>query len=414
MIKHERLLERFQRYVRIDTTAREGAGRYPSCDGQLELGSLLVSELAALGVADARQDAYGLVWGTIPANTTADAPAVVLNAHLDTSPETSGANVRPQVIRDYAGGDISLPGDATKVLRVADNPELQQLLGCTLVTSDGTTLLGGDDKAGVAVIMEVATQLTVRPDILHGPVRILFTCDEEIGRGVEFVDLGQVGAAAAYTLDGPGSGKIDVETFSADLAAVTVRGVNIHPSIAKNRMINAVRVAADFLGRLPHTTLAPEATDGRDGFLHPYVVEGGVGEVRLRILLRDFESQRLTEQAELLRRIAGEIEERFPGASVLVETRVQYRNMRDGLAREPRAVSYAEQALRGLGRDPELTIVRGGTDGSRLTECGLPTPNLSTGQHNPHSPLEWVCLEEMVQAAEMVVELLKIWGQSAG
>jgi tripeptide aminopeptidase len=339
---------------------------------------------------------------------------VALNAHLDTSPETSGANVRPQVLRDYAGGDLALPGDPTKVLRVADNPELQQLLGCTLVTSDGTTLLGGDDKAGVAVIMEVAAQLAAHPEILHGPVRILFTCDEEIGRGVEFVDLGQVGAAAAYTLDGPGAGKIDVETFSADLATVSVRGVNIHPSIAKNRMINAVRVAADFLGRLPTTTLAPEATDGRDGFLHPYVVEGGVGEVRLKILLRDFESQRLHEQADFLRRIAGEVEERFPGASVLVETRVQYRNMREGLTREPRAVRYAEQAIRRLGRDPELAIIRGGTDGSRLTECGLPSPNLSTGQHNPHSPLEWVCLEEMVQAAETVVELLKIWGENAG
>ena len=263
------------------------------------------------------------------------------------------------------------------------------------------------------MIMAAAAYLAEHPELPHGPVRLLFTCDEEIGRGVEHVDVAALGAVAAYTLDGPGADKIDVETFSADLATVTIRGVNIHPSIAKGRMINAIRAAADFLGRMPCDTLSPERTDGRDGFLHPYTVEGGVGEVKIKILLRDFETSRLAEQAELLRRLRARQRTASGGASVQVETRAQYRNMREGLQREPRAVGHAERALRTLGREPQLAIIRGGTDGSQFTARGLPTPNLSTGQHNPHSPLEWVCLEEMVQAAEMLVELVKLWADPA-
>ena len=304
MLDAERLLQRFLRYVQINTTANDSAGRYPSCDGQFELGAVLADELREIGLTDVRQDEHGLVWATLAASPRVTAPTIALNAHLDTSPETTGANVRPQVIRDYAGGDISLPGDPAKAITVRDNPELEQLVGRTLVTSDGTTLLGGDDKAGIAVIMAAAAYLAEHPELPHGPVRLLFTCDEEIGRGVEHVDVATLGAVAAYTLDGPGADKIDVETFSADLATVTIRGINIHPSIAKGRMINAIRAAADFLGRMPIDTLSPERTDGRDGFLHPYTVEGGVGEVKIKILLRDFEASRLEEQAELLRRLA--------------------------------------------------------------------------------------------------------------
>lgn len=413
MVAAERLLQRFLRYVQIDTTACDSAGRYPSCDGQFVLGALLADELRAIGLTDVRQDEHGLVWATLAANGRHEAPVIALNAHLDTSPETTGANVCPQVIRNYGGGDIPLPGDAAKVITVRNNPELEQLRGRTLVTSDGTTLLGGDDKAGIAAIVEAAACLAEHPEWLHGPVRLLFTCDEEIGRGVEHVDIAALGAVAAYTLDGPGADKIDVETFSADLATMTFRGVNIHPSIAKDRMVNAVRAAADFVSRLPVDTLSPERTDGRDGFLHPYTVDGGVGEVHIKILLRDFEASRLEEQAALLRRLASETESRFPGAVVQVETRAQYRNMREGLESEPRAVRLAELALRKLGREPQRTIIRGGTDGSQLTARGLPTPNLSTGQHNPHSPLEWVCLEEMVQASQMLVELVKLWGDPA-
>jgi tripeptide aminopeptidase len=404
-----RLLQRFLRYVQIDTTAREEANDYPSSPGQLELGKILVDELHEMGIGDARQDAYGVVMATVPATVADEAPVVAFCAHLDTSPETSGTNVKPQVVRDYPGGDLALPGDPSRVIRVADNPELEQLRGQTLITSDGTTLLGADDKSGVAAIMEAAAWLQEHPELPHGPVRLCFTCDEEIGRGVDHLDLRQLGAAVCYTLDGQGANAIDVETFSADLAIVTIQGVNIHPSIAKGRMTNAVRVAADFLARLPRSQLSPETTDQRQGFLHPYEIEGGVAEARLRILLRDFETARLTEWANVLRQAATASRIEYPTAKIDVSIKRQYRNMAEGLAREPRAVAYAQEALQCLGHTAELTIVRGGTDGSRLTELGLPTPNLSTGEHSPHSPLEWACLEEMVQTAEWVGALTTRW-----
>jgi tripeptide aminopeptidase len=410
----ERLLQRFLRYVAIDTQARDGAACYPSSPGQGELGRLLLAELRALGLDDVQQDTHGLVWATVPPTVATVTPVIALNAHLDTSPESSGTNVRPQVIRDYRGGDISLPGDPHKVIRVAENPELQQLQGCTLITTDGTTLLGADDKAGVAVIVEAAAYLAEHPEIAHGPIRLLFTCDEEIGHGVDHVDLVRLGATAGYTLDGRCADEIDVETFSADLATVRVQGVNIHPSIAKGRMVNAVRAAAAFLAGMPRQTLAPETTDGRNGFLHPYQLEGGVAEVAFKVLLRDFDAAKLADQAELLRQLAAQVEADFPGCQVAVQVTPQYRNMGPGLAQEPRAVSYAQKAFQRLGRTAKLTIVRGGTDGSQLTAKGLPTPNLSTGEHNPHSPLEWACLEEMSLAVRVLVELVQVWAEDPG
>ena len=407
----ERLLERFLKYVAVDTTAVEGLEKYPSSEGQFELGALLVEELQAMGAEDVEQDAHGLIWATVPASEKCQsAPVIAFNSHLDTSPETTGANVQPQVIRDYPGGDIPLPGDPSKVIRVQDNPELENLHGATLITTNGKTLLGGDDKAGIAVMMEFAESLLEDSEIDHGPVRILFTCDEEIGRGVDFVDIEKLGAAACYTFDGGGADAIDIETFSADLALVSVRGVNIHPSIAKGRMINALRVAGELIQRLPMDQ-APETTDDRNGFLHPYVIEGGCAEVTLRVLFRDFDTDKLREQEALLRRIASEVEQVFPGSEIEIEVRKQYRNMAEGLDKEPRAVAYAKQAMEQLGRTPKLTIVRGGTDGSQLTEMGLPTPNLSTGQHNPHSPLEWACLDEMGKAVELGQELVKVWAR---
>jgi tripeptide aminopeptidase len=341
-------------------------------------------------------------------------PTIALCAHLDTSPETTGAGVRPQVLENYAGGDIVLPGDAGQVIRVADNPELPALRGRTLITTDGTTLLGADDKAGVAVVMETAAWLVAHSEIPHGPVRICFTCDEEVGRGVDKLDLDEIAATACYTLDGHGSGEIDVETFSADQAVVTIRGVNIHPSIAKGRMTNAVRAAAQFIAGLPHDCLSPETTEGREGFLHPYEISGGVAEVKLKILLRDFAAAELAGLADRLRQTAAAVRRDFPAAEITVHIDRQYRNMAEGLAREPRAVAYAEQALQTLGRTAKLTIVRGGTDGSRLTELGLPTPNLSCGAHNPHSPLEWACLEEMVESVEWLVALVEVWSEGQG
>jgi tripeptide aminopeptidase len=414
----EALLDRFCRYVRIDTTADESARTYPSSPGQLELGRLLVRELRDMGVTDAAADEHGIVLATLPATVSRpgpprQAPAIAFIAHLDTSPETSGKGVQPLVQRGYDGHDIVLPGDPTKVIRVADNPALENLKGKTLVTSDGTTLLGADDKAGIAAIMQAAATLMGDPHLPHGPVRICFTCDEEIGHGVDHLDLAKLGVVAAYTLDGGGQGEIDGETFSADLAVVSITGVNIHPAIAKGKMVNAVRIAGAFLARLPWETLSPETTEGRDGFLHPYRIEGGVASVVLRILLRDFVTSELKNKAQVLQDIASQLRTEHPGATIEIRVTPQYRNMAEGLAKEPRALRFAEEAMRRVGLEPKRTFVRGGTDGSRLTELGLPTPNLSTGEHNLHSPLEWTCLEEMTTAVKVVVELAKIWGEQA-
>jgi tripeptide aminopeptidase len=411
---NERLLERFCRYVRVDTQADESAKTYPSSPGQLELGRILVDELKQIGITDAAVDQHGIVLGTLPATDARTAPTIAWVAHVDTSPETSGHGVKPIVHRDYQGNDIVLPGDPSKVVRVADSPELAVLKGNTIITSDGTTLLGADDKAGVAVVMEAAAHLQAHPEIPHGRVRICFTCDEEIGHGVDHLDLQKLGARVAYTLDGGGQGEVDAETFSADLAVVTITGINIHPSIARGKMINAVRLAGALLDRLPVVGLSPETTSDRAGFLHPYRIEGGVPETTLRILLRDFDTPKLAEKAKLLRSIADLIVAEYPGARIEVNVTPQYRNMADGLAREPRAIAYAEKAMRRIGIEPKRTIIRGGTDGSRLTELGLPTPNLSTGEHNLHSPLEWTCLEEMNTAVRVLVELAQVWAEDPG
>lgn len=411
MINSDRLLTRFLKYVAVHTTAVENAGTYPSSEGQLVLGRILLEELKAMGLVDAEMSDKGIVMATVPATVTHSAPVIAFNSHVDTSPETSGENVKPQILRNYAGGDITLPGDRTKVITLAENPELNDLIGQTLITTDGTTLLGADDKSGLAVIMELAQHLLENPGIPHGPVRVLFTCDEEIGHGVDHVDVARVGAVAAYTLDGDGRGKVDVETFSADGAIVTVSGVNIHPSIGKGRMVNALRAAGEFLSRLPRTGLAPEVTDGREGFVHPYQIEGGVAQVKIRIILRDFDTPKLAEQKALLEQTAREAMAAVPGARIDVAVQPQYRNMADGLKREPRAVGLVLEAYRRLGRPVRQAIIRGGTDGSQFTARGLPTPNLASGQHNPHSPLEWACLEEMVEAVELCAELTRVWGE---
>jgi tripeptide aminopeptidase len=408
----KRLVERFLRYVTVDTTANADVEDYPSSKGQLVLGRMLVDELREAGLADARQDRFGIVWATVPATIGRDAPTIAWCAHLDTSPETTGAGVKPQIIENYAGGDIVLPGDSRQVIRTSQSPELNALIGRTLITTDGTTLLGADDKAGVAVIMESAVWLMEHPEIPHGPIRLCFTCDEEVGRGVDHIELAELGAVACYTLDGQGADTIDVETFSADMATATIHGINVHPGIAKGRMVNAVRVAADFLGRLPRDNAAPETTADRDGFLHPYQMRGGVAEVVVEILLRDFQTAGLERWAAQLREASQASMAAFPGSKIDLAIVRQYRNMADGLANDPRAVVHAEKSLQRLGRVPKQTIVRGGTDGSRLTEMGLPTPNLSAGQHSPHSPLEWACVEEMLGAVEWLIALAGSWANA--
>jgi len=408
----DRLLERFCRYVQVETTAVEDTADYPSSRGQIVLGGMLADELKDLGMRDVRQDEHGIVTATI-AGDRPGAPVMAWIAHLDTSPEASGAGVRPVVHREYDGGDIVLPGDPSRVIRVAETPELAELEGRTIITTDGTTLLGADDKAGVAVIMETAQRLAARRDIHHGDIRIVFTCDEEIGHGVDKVDVARLGAHVAYTLDGEGRAQIENETFSADLATVTIRGRNIHPGLACGKMINAIRLAAQFVERMPWHRLSPERTSGRDGFLHPYTIEGGVEQCRIRILLRSFQTVELAEQSELLRKIAALLEAEHPGAAVVVEVREQYRNMAEPLAREPRATVLAEEAISRAGLNPRYQMIRGGTDGARLSAMGLPTPNLSTGMHNFHSPLEYACLEEMESAVQVLLQLAELWGNEA-
>lgn len=408
-INRGRLLGRFLRYVSVCTAANPATDNYPSSEGQRELGRMLCDELAAMTIQDAHQDDHALVWGTIPATDGGSSPTVALVAHLDTSPEAPAERVRPQVVEEYAGGDISLPSGI--VLSVASSPVLESLVGKTLITTDGTTLLGGDDKAGVAIIMELAHTLIENPCLIHGPVRVLFTCDEEIGRGTDKIDLNKLDAMVAYTLDGGGAGVIDVETFSADAASVRFIGHNIHPAIAKGRMINALRAASDFVAALPRDEGTPETTQDREGFIHPHTIHGGVGQATVELILRSFESEDLNKYADQIQQLADSIAAQTPGLKVEVEIRRQYRNLREGLQDLPEASSLAKQAYEQLGRSYSEAIIRGGTDGSQLTEKGLPTPNLSSGQHNIHAVTEFACLDEMVEAVEHLIELLFLWSQ---
>ncbi len=404
------LLDRFLRYVKVETTAVEQTDKYPSSTGQLELGKTLAAELAALGIKDAGVDEHGIVMGTVPA-TVEGAPTIAWISHMDTSPEFTAKNVKPVVHRNWNGKDIVLSGDPSKVICVAETKGLAELSGKTLITTDGTTLLGADDKAGVAVIMTAAAHLLSHPEIRRGAIRIVFTCDEEVGRGVDKLDLKKIDAVCGYTLDGESIGELDNETFSADLAVVTITGRNIHPGLATGKMVNAIRLAGVFLSRMPWQRLAPETTANRDGFLHPYVIEGGVHEVKVRILLRSFVTAELADHAVVLRRVADSILVEHPQAKINIEVKKQYRNMREALENEPRAVHLAAEAIRRVGLEPKFQSIRGGTDGSRLSEIGLPTPNLAVGMHNFHSPIEFACLEEMETSVKILIELAQLWGR---
>jgi tripeptide aminopeptidase len=407
----ESVLDRFLRYVKVDTQSDENSDTYPSTAKQLNLSRMLADECRDIGLAEVSLTEFGIVTATVPATVEHDAPAIALIAHVDTSPEFSGADVKPVLHENYDGSDIVLPGDPSRVVRVEENVALKSLVGATIITTDGTTLLGADDKAGVAAIMAAADWLMNHPEIPHGPIRLCFTCDEEIGRGIDKLDIAGLNAVCGYTLDGEGRGMIDFETFSADGATITVEGINTHPSEGKGKMVNSLRILSHFLAKLPEDDLSPETTDERDGFIHPYVVEGGVAKATAKIILRDFDTAKLTEQAALLESIAEDLRAANPKATITVDVRQQYRNLADGLKSEPRAIPKAEQAMKAAGLEPKLTIIRGGTDGSILTERGLPTPNLSTGEHNPHSPLEWTSKEELETAVNVLVELAKAWSE---
>ncbi|PIE01833.1 MAG: peptidase T [Acidobacteria bacterium] len=406
----EKLKERFLRYVAVDTAADEGADCYPSSKGQLQLGNILAHELRELKTENVTISPYGIVSATLPANESG-IPAIAWLAHMDTSPESPGCGIKPQIIESYQGGDIPLTGNPDKVIKVEDTPQLQDMIGKTLITTDGTTLLGGDDKAGIAIIMTTVDYLIKHPEVKHGPIRIVFSCDEEIGKGVDHLSVEEIDAVAGYTLDGESELMIEAETFSADVATVTVRGKNIHPGLAKNRMVNAIRIASEFISRMPRQTMSPETTEGLEPFMHPYSLTGGVESSSFKIILRSFETADLEKQGQILHAIAESLLAEFPKCEIDIDIKKQYRNMREGMHKEPRAVEKAKQAIKNLGYEYKMTSIRGGTDGSQLTELGMPTPNLSAGMHNFHSPLEFACLDEMETAVQVLIELAKCWAE---
>ncbi len=407
------VLDRFLRNVTYDTQSSENSDTYPSTPGQLTLLRDLVQELRDMGVADAAIDEHGYVMATVPASTAKQhVPVIGFIAHVDTSPEMSGAGVKPIVHRDYDGRDITLPDDPAAVLRVADMPYLGECLGHDIVTASGTTLLGADNKAGVAAIM-AATERLLRTEAPHGPIRIAFTPDEEVGEGTKYFDVARFGAACAYTMDGGARGELEYESFSADAITFTFRGFNTHPGYAKGRMINAIKLAARFIDRLPADRLSPETTDGRDGFVHPYVVDAGVDQTRVKLLVRDFSTRGLLEKEDWLRALAADTVRGVDGASVEATVEESYRNMREVLDRHPQVVDHARTAIARAGVAVRERPIRGGTDGSRLSFMGLPTPNIFAGEQNFHSRLEWVSVQDMEKAVDVIVELAKVWEEQA-
>ena len=404
------VLDRFVRYVQFDTRADERATTYPSTEGQLVLLRALADELRALGLSDVEMDAHGYVMATVPATTSkANVPTIGFIAHVDTSPEMSGTGVKPIVHRNYDGRDLVLPDDPSAVIRLADNPELRDQMGHDIVTASGTTLLGADDKAGVAEIVTAAAWLVAHPEIPHGRVRLAFTPDEEIGRGTQHFDVAKFGAFCAYTLDGGTRGVVECESFSADAMTLTFVGFNTHPGYAKGRLVNAIKVAASFLSSLPAEGLSPETTEGYEGFVHPYTMSAGVERTSVRLILRDFAVSGLDSKAQLLEQLAQRAVAAHPGSRVEIVREEQYRNMKVVLDQHPGIVEHACEAVRRAGLEVITHAIRGGTDGSKLSFMGLPTPNLFAGEHNFHSRLEWVSVQDMEKAVETIVHLCRVW-----
>jgi tripeptide aminopeptidase len=409
---HPPVLARLLRYVRYDTQSDESSTSFPSTAKQLVLLHDLASELRGLGLADAAVDEYGYVMATIPATSRKrTVPTIGFIAHVDTSPEMPGANVVPIVHHRYDGRDIVLPASPSAVLRPTEIPELAAVAGHDIVTASGGTLLGGDDKAGVAEIVTAAEYLMTHPDIPHGPIRLAFTPDEEIGRGTLHFDVARFNARCAYTLDGGSCGDIETESFSADAMTVTFHGFNTHPGYGKGQLINAIKIAADFITRLPADRLSPETTDGHDGYVHPYVLDAGVDRTTVKVLIRDFEEAGLREKAAFVEELARAAVARYPGSRAEIGIVQSYRNMKAVLDRHPEVAGYAREAIERAGVRVRDRSIRGGTDGSRLSFMGLPTPNLFAGEHNFHSRLEWVSVQEMEKAVEVIVELCRVWEQ---
>lgn len=411
-MKHD-VLSRFLRYVQIDTQSDPNSPTQPSTEKQKNLGRLLVSELQEIGIKDAELDEYGYVYASIPANTDKTVPTICYCSHMDTSPDSSGKGVKPLVHTNYQGQDLVLPDDESIVIRAKDHPDLKEQIGNDIVTASGTTLLGADNKAGLAAIMDAAAFLMQNPAVKHGRIRILFTPDEEIGRGVDKVDMKKLDADFGYTIDGEKRGTLEDETFSADGVTITAYGVSAHPGFAKGKLESALKIVGDILAALPKDRLSPETTAGREGFIHPVSMKGIAEEASLQFIIRDFTEKGLAEHEDFLKSIVGKVLENYPNSRADFEVKEQYRNMKKVLDKNPAVVAHAERAIERAGMTALASSIRGGTDGSRLSFMGLPCPNIFAGEHAFHSKYEWVSVQDMEKSAETLVHLAIIWEEES-
>ncbi|MCW3103974.1 MAG: peptidase [Bacteroidetes bacterium] len=411
-IKHT-VTERFLNYVKIDTQSDPNSPTCPSTEKQKDLGRLLVKELQEMGIKDAHMDENGYVYATIESNTTKKVPVICFCSHMDTSPDSSGTNVNPQLHTKYDGRDIQLKNDKTQVIRVSEHPSLLKQIGNDIITTDGTTLLGADNKAGVAEIMDAANHLMANPQIKHGTIKILFTPDEEIGRGADKADLKKLGADFGYTIDGEELGHIENETFSADGVTITIHGVSTHPGFAKNKMESAIKIASEIVAALPKDTMSPESTEKKEPFVHPVSISGGIEKTVLQFIIRAFDDESLKTQEDFLKALVTKVIAGYPKSTFGFEVKEQYRNMRKVLDKNPEIVSYALEAIKRAGVEPVLSSIRGGTDGSRFSYMGLPCPNIFAGEHAFHSKLEWVSVQDMEKAVETIVNLAMIWEENS-
>lgn len=406
-------VDRFLRYVKYDTQSDEDSNTFPSSAKQLILSKDLAKELKEMGLEDAHIDENGYVIATLPSNVGKDVPVIGFIAHVDTSPAVTGKNVNPLIHKNYQGEDIVLPNDTSRVIEVDKNPDLKNMKGFDIITADGTTLLGADNKAGVAEIMDAVNYLLSHPEVKHGTIKICFTPDEEVGRGTEKFNVEKFGARYAYTVDGSSRGEVEVETFSADAAVVKFIGKNIHPGYAKGKMVNSLKIAAYFINSLPKDKLSPETTEKREGFVHVTSVNGNEELTTVKFIVRDFITEKLKEYEELLKNLAQKAVEAFPGSRFEFEVIEQYRNMKYVLDKHPQVSEYAIEALKRLNIEPILSPIRGGTDGSRLSYMGLPTPNIFAGEHSFHSQLEWVAVQDMEMSVMNIVTIAQIWAEKS-
>lgn len=401
-------VERFLKYVKYDTQSDEESTSFPSTEKQKKLSADLAKDLKKMGLKDAAMDKWGYVMATIPSNTKKKVPPIAFIAHVDTSPAVTGKNVKPVIHKNYKGGDIKLPKGGW-VIKESENPDLKNMKGFDIITTDGTTLLGADNKAGVAEIMDAVNYFLKHPEVKHGPIKICFTPDEEVGRGTEKIDLKKLGAKYAYTVDGSSRGEVESETFSADMVVLKFIGKNIHPGYAKNQMINSIKIASSFMESLPKKKLSPETTEKRQGYVHCTSINGMEETTTLKIIIRDFETPKLKEYEKLLEELAKVAVSKFPGSKYEFKVVEQYRNMWEVLEKHPQVTKFAVQAMKNLGIKPIMHPIRGGTDGSRLSFMGLPTPNIFAGEHSFHSQLEWVAVQDMEMVVKVIVELAQIW-----